>query len=174
MPYGEEQEKEIATIKDRTITLKLSDADCDRIARKAGNAGMTVGCLLEYFIGDLVDGTYTNGSDERMHANDWFDRCWFGMFPEENLLRYLLDYGHDVDDFLTVYDELEYYKAHPEEFAEDLAEAGDEGEAGLWFVEEYHEYIDEFLEKKKGEIDWEKEIEGCRKWLADYQQLKGE
>lgn len=37
---GEQQQKEIATIKPRTITLKLSDADCERIAKDAGKAGL--------------------------------------------------------------------------------------------------------------------------------------
>ena len=32
----EEQQKEIETIRERKITVKLSDADCDRLARKCG------------------------------------------------------------------------------------------------------------------------------------------
>ena len=36
MSYGEEQQKEIETIRERKITVKLSDADCDRLARKCG------------------------------------------------------------------------------------------------------------------------------------------
>ena len=83
MNYYEEQQKEIKTIKERSITLKLSDADCERIAVKAGKHGLTVGVLLQNFIGDLVDGTYSNGSDERAMAERWLERCWFGMFPEE-------------------------------------------------------------------------------------------
>lgn len=57
------KKKEIKTVKERSITLKLSDADCDRIAKKAGRSGLTVATLLENFIGDLVGGTYSNGSD---------------------------------------------------------------------------------------------------------------
>ena len=33
--WGKEQEKEIATIKERTIYLNLSDADCKRISTYA-------------------------------------------------------------------------------------------------------------------------------------------
>ena len=36
MSWGEEQQKEIETIRERKITVKLSDADCDRLARKCG------------------------------------------------------------------------------------------------------------------------------------------
>lgn len=63
--HGEQQKKEIETIRKRTIELELSDTDVKRIAEKAGAHGMTVGKLLESFIGDLVCGTYSNGSDER-------------------------------------------------------------------------------------------------------------
>ena len=73
----EDRKKEIETVKERTLVLKLSDADCDRILQKAASHGMTVSGLLESFIGDLVDGTFTNGSDERYLAEDWFNRCGF-------------------------------------------------------------------------------------------------
>jgi len=173
MSYDKEREKEIKTIKERTITLKLSDADCERIAAKAGGQGLTVGELLENFIGDLVDGTYSNGSDECDRAEQWFERCWFGMFPEENLLRHLLEWGHDVDDFLTAYDELKHYEANPQEFAEEVEEAKENGEEMLWFEQEYHYYIDDFLDNHE-EVAMKKEIELCRKWLTDFKRLKEE
>lgn len=89
MSWGEEQKKEIETIRERKITVKLSDADCDRLARKCGEHGLTIGELIENFVGDLVGGTYSNGSDERDYADQWFERCWFGMFPEPTLLNHL-------------------------------------------------------------------------------------
>jgi len=70
----EEQQKEIETIRERKITVKLSDADCDRLARKCGEHGLTIGELIENFVGDLVGGTYSNGSDERDYADQWFER----------------------------------------------------------------------------------------------------
>ena len=48
----EDRKKEIETIKERILVLKLSDADCDRILQKAASHGMTVSGLLESFIGD--------------------------------------------------------------------------------------------------------------------------
>ena len=48
--WGKEQEKEIATIKERTIYLNLSDADCKRISTYAAKANITVSQLLESFI----------------------------------------------------------------------------------------------------------------------------
>lgn len=90
MSCGEEQKKEIETIRERKITVKLSDADCDRLAKKCGECGLTIGELIENFVGDLVGGTYSNGSDERMYADKWFECCWFGMSPKPTLLHHLL------------------------------------------------------------------------------------
>lgn len=160
------QEKEIASIKERSIALKLSDNDCERISEKAGLHGLTVAELLENFIGDLVGGTYTNGSDECERANSWFERCWFGMFPEETLLWHLLETDIDIDDFLTTYDELKYFESNPEEFAEEIE--SDE----LWFKDDYESYIGDYLETHT-DIDIEKEIETCRQWLKDLENLKG-
>lgn len=90
---GEQQQEEIKTIRPRTIDVKLSDADVKRVSELAGAQGLTVGKLIENFIGDLVSGTYSNGSDERMYAQQWFERCWFGMLPDLTFLRYLIEWG---------------------------------------------------------------------------------
>lgn len=74
-----QQQEEIETIRSRTIEVKLSDADVKRISEKAAAHGLTVGELIENFIGDLVCGTYSNGSDERMYAEQWFERCWLSL-----------------------------------------------------------------------------------------------
>ena len=49
-----QQQEEIETIRSRTIEVKLSDADVKRISEKAAAHGLTVGELIENFIGDLV------------------------------------------------------------------------------------------------------------------------
>ena len=51
--------------------------------KKAASHGMTVSGLLESFIGDLVEGTFTNGSDERYLAEDWFNRCGSSVMIRE-------------------------------------------------------------------------------------------
>lgn len=93
----EDRKKEIKTIKERTLVLKLSDADCDRILQKATSHSMTVSELLESFIGDLVDGTFTNGSDERYLAEDWFNRCGFERDDKRTLLWHLLEQHADLE-----------------------------------------------------------------------------
>ena len=103
------QKNEIETIKPRTITVNLSDADVKRLAEKSGEGGLTISELLENFIGDLVDGTYSNGSDERMYAEQWYQRCWFAMFSDDTFLKFLLLWG-DLDDYIDLMDELESNK----------------------------------------------------------------
>lgn len=109
MNYFEKQEAEIATEKPRTFKLKLSDADVVRIFEKAGAAGLTPSELLENFIGDLVFGTHTNGSDERMYANQWFERCGFEEYDSSTFLRYILrwDNYNEVKNCLDDIDESE-------------------------------------------------------------------
>ena len=127
---AEEQKKEIETIKERQIFIKLSDADCERISKLCGAHSLTVGELLENFIGDLVCGTYTNGSDEEDYARNYFNRCWFGMFHEETLLSFLLEgWFCNVDNFFELleniksgYEELENYKENPTQYDEEEIE----------------------------------------------------
>jgi predicted DNA binding CopG/RHH family protein len=175
MNYNQEQEKEIETIKERTITLKLSDADCERISKLTGKNGLTVGVLLENFIGDLVTGTYSNGSDEREYAQRWFERCGFEMSSENTLLKHLLECGYDtedIEDFIIACDEIEYYKTHEEEYEEELQDAKEKGKEMTWFEKDFHNYTDKFIENNK-DVDIDKEIELCRKWLTDFQKLSG-
>lgn len=105
MSYSE-QKQEIATIHERPFNLMLSDADVIRIFEKAASVGLTVEQLLENFVGDLVDGTYSNGSDERMHAVQWFDRCGFRYLEDYTFLRFLIDRGA-VDEVINLCSDIE-------------------------------------------------------------------
>lgn len=108
MICGEQQQKEIATIKPRTLELKLSDADYRRIAEKAATAEMTVEELLEGFIGDLVCGTYSHGSDERDLADQWFERCGFSFYNNDSFLHYLIS-EYALDDFVDAWLDFDVY-----------------------------------------------------------------
>lgn len=165
---NEQQQKEISTIKERTITLKLSDADCERLAKKCGKSGLTISQLFENFAGDLVDGTYSNGSDERMYAEQWFNRCWFAHPYEETLLKELLEWDRDIEDFIIVCDEKKYFEEHPEEYEDELE---DQDIEDLSFNEDYRYYTEEFLEKYP-DADMEKEINLCRRWLEALNKFK--
>lgn len=75
------QEQEIKTIKPRTYEIRLSDADVQRLKEVASLKDLTPEQLLQTFIGDLVNGTYSSGSDERLLAEQYFDRLVY--FPDQ-------------------------------------------------------------------------------------------
>lgn len=165
-----QKNKEIETIKERSIKLNLSDADCVRISELCGRHNLTVSKLLENFIGDLVDGTYSNGSDEREFAERWFERCWFGTPVDETLLKWLLDYGIDVEEFLDLidnikvgYEELELYKKDPGLYDEEEVEYL-KIDIDSW-EEELKDYKSRYL-KENSKAEWEKEIADVRKWFT--------
>lgn len=165
------QREEIETIRERSISLKLSDADVKRICEKAGGVGITVSGLLENFIGDLVSGTYNNGSDERRLANEWFERCWFGIFPENTFLKYLMD-RDSVEDILEYWNEINWFKNLEE--TEDLSNNDKE------FLEELEERMNEKFKEFQGqrkvdeeEVTLDDEMEKVIKWGNEYKQIHG-
>lgn len=179
---GEQQKREIATIKPRTITLKLSDADCERIAKEAGKAGLTVSELLENFIGDLVGGTYSNGSDEREFASQWYERCGFGMFPDATLIRYLLEdwqedsFIEDLDELQSMKEDIAYYEELENPDADDLEdlkmckECFSEVESRI--DEVYSNYV-KWCGKEKPQSK-DEAISGVIAWRDELSRLKGE
>jgi hypothetical protein len=174
-----DQQKEIETIKEREITLKLSDADVERVFKKAGEVGLTVSELLQNFIGDLVYGTYSNGSDERMYANQWFERCWFGMFPDKTFLRYLIYWTDQLENVSDLWDDIQGYKeeielskTHPEKFDDEEIQALHEDLKS--FEDELNEIFSDFKKWAKDEKigTLEEEIEKVVKFNAEMEQMK--
>lgn len=155
-----------------TITVNLSDADVKRLAEKSGEGGLTISELLENFIGDLVDGTYSNGSDERMYAEQWYQRCWFAMFSDDTFLKFLLLWG-DLDDYIDLMDELESNKKEMAEMTADAEEySAEERDELQEYINELQKEIDyfwgKFLERnrKKESYVFEKEIENIMAWKS--------
>lgn len=111
------KQNEVKTIYARDFKLNLSTADVDRLFEKAEGVGLTPSQLLENFIGDLVNGTYTNGSDERMCANQWFDRCGFSYSEQpKSFLGWLLEYstGDTICDYAMDWLMLKEYEEQAE------------------------------------------------------------
>lgn len=170
-----QQKREIATIKPRSITVDLSDADCQRILERCAENGMTVGDLVKNFVGDLIYGTYTNGSDEREYANQWFNRCWFAN-REKTLLCHLLDYGYDPAEYLTAVhdlrkdeDDKEYMQNHPEECCKDE----DDLEMLTEEIENVKKYIEEMDKGFKATRDIDSELEIISRWVAERKAILG-
>ena len=173
MSYGEQQ-KEIETIRERKITVKLSAADCDRLVIKCGEHGLTIGELIENFVGDLVGGTYSNESDERDYADRWFERCWFGMFPEQTLLSHLLCNGYEPENYLDLLDCIKYAE-YDKERAKEIPEEYDEEE--LSFIDgdiaEWEEKLHDMRENWEPETEpnMGEEIERIKKWVEEKEEL---
>lgn len=177
-----EQQKEIETIKPRTYSLNLSDADVKRIAKTAGAYGLTVSELLENFIGDLVSGTYSNGSDERMYAEQWAERCWFSLDPEKNLVQYLCSeaWEFDFSDLIDVLERIDDIKADIEITKKNIAEPDDK-----WTDIVYHKYnddrtnyecipcynsLEEYIASEKQDlVDYQEALEESLEELKEYQ-----
>lgn len=167
---GSEQAEEIKTIRERNVVLKLSDADVKRISEKAGAVGLTVAELFENFVGDLVCGTYDNGSDERDFANRWFERCGFSWMNDDTFLKYLIDYS-EIEDFVEDWDEIKWYEQNPEDLKEDketydmLKERVDES---------FSDYAKQLERHEKEMPNFEDEMKLVMKWWAEYKTLKGD
>lgn len=177
--FYENQQKEIRTIRERTLTLRLSDADVKRICKKAGSVGLTVSELLENFIGDLVCGTYSNGSDERDFADNWFDRCCFNFVATPTFLRYSLSnffFENVVELYNDIQEEEEYLadlKSEPVE--QDKWEEIKAVEENINFLnEQLQEYFDEYRKAwKKTNASLEKEMKLFLDWNQQYENLLG-
>jgi len=146
----------------RTITLELPEDDLKAICQKAGGAGLKVSELLENFIEDLVYSSRNNGSDERMYANQWFDRCWFGMGFHKSFLGYLIEMD-ESEAFIDAWEDLEEYKQQ-KEF--DRYEREDMESLEGYIKRAYENYKescevkqDSFEEDMKIVLDWYAEVE---------------
>lgn len=176
------QDEEILSIKERTFSIKLSDADVERLYEKTGKAGLTVSELFENFVGDLVCGTYSNGSDERMYANDWFDRCWFSMgFGDMSFLQWLIE-NDSVEDALTAWDDLQDARNDLKELHAhgELDEDDKEDEETFKDTIAYDEKIlNDLFSEYKGEeraiknSTLESEMEKVIQWHEQKEKMKG-
>lgn len=161
------QQEEIETIKERNIVLKLSDADCERIFELCGKNNLSVLELLENFIGDLIDGTYSNGSNERELAQQWLERCGFDWNPKPTLLQWLLETGTNIERFLdlineikTGYQELEYWQKDSKNEKEIIFLQT--------YIEEREEIVADYKSRYKEEnpnADWDKELVNVKEWF---------
>jgi hypothetical protein len=175
---NEQQDEEIKTIRERNISIKLSDADVERLFNKIGESGLTVSELFENFVGDLVAGTYSNGSDERMYANQWFDRCWFGMdFGERSFLQWLIT-NDSVSEAISAWNDLQDAKNELQEFQ--IEDESDEEYADNCRedISYYEDILNDLFNGYKGEntvnssSTLESEMDKVMQWQDEITKLK--
>lgn len=88
-----------------TLTLELTQDDFMDFAKKAARVSISPESLLENMIADLICGQDTNGSDERMHMENWFNRCRPNWTTENNFLTHLMRFDileHLLDNYNEV------------------------------------------------------------------------
>lgn len=157
-------------VSERTVGIQMSDEDAEKLSAIAANHGKTVSELLSGFVGDLICGSQTNGSDEREFAELWLSRC-YGYWEDDSLLAHLANSDPDVNaavgEFLTQYDDWKLSLEHPEQFSDEFAECPGEKLYCQMVVEDYlrgWSHADDIPEE---------EIKRCRQWLLEANQLNG-
>ena len=140
------------------IELNLSENEVTRLKIKAAQGGMSVPELLTSFANDLICGSQTNGSDERMYANDWYDRCGF-TFGENSFLSKMAE-DHVIEQYLETWDCLKSAReAYAEEEDEEIRQEISED------IEVYEAELKSAYSECGGKGDWEKELADAeRKW----------
>lgn len=154
MTYLEKQNAEIETIKLRAFFIDLSDADVVRIYKKAASCGCTPSDILKNFIGDLVFGTSTNGSDERMYVSQWFDRARHNGWTNKNFLSFILDNEY-YDSVISYIDDIDEGKEGIKLLADDEKYDEDRKYFGLLIEEGRKELLDLFNEYSSRNPDGE-------------------
>lgn len=164
----------IQKYKERTVTLNLTDEDCERVSELCALNDVSVSELLANFIGDLVGRSSSHGCDERVFAQAYFDRCCYDVYGQETLLKWLIRESIDIKEFLeltdelaSAYEELREYEQNPEDYAEDI-------ECMKQVISYKEEELDEYRAGYPLRcLTWEEEVANVRKWFDGLQQFKG-
>ncbi len=145
----------------RTISIRLYQDEVEELCRKSGKVGLSIGELFENFVADLICGTHTNGSDERMYIEQWFNRCYFSIMPEETFLSYLLEM-REIDSVLECWETLQELKELEEPDCYDKEELEIQQNTLEEYFQEYRTYTREPTEDQL-ELLWKRCWNGIRK-----------
>lgn len=175
----QEQEKDRQTIKPRQFALSLSADDTQRFYDLAYSMGTTPAEILTGFVCDLIDGTQTRGSDERMYARQYFDRCRYGLFAQQTFLTWTLqnDRMEEIADLLQTAGyaagDLTYYAEHPEEadpsIIADLKQ--EEAEAQQDIADLYREYTEDAERSREPAQELQEGIKAIRAYWQELEAM---
>lgn len=147
----------------RIVSIRLYQDEVEELCRKSGKVGLSIVELFENFVADLICGTHTNGSDERMYIEQWFDRCYFSIMPEETFLSYLLEM-REIDRVLECWEILQELKELEEPDCYDKEELEIQQNTLEEYFQEYRTYTREPVEDQleaamEKVLEWNKERE---------------
>lgn len=161
--------------------VELTDSTLTAFFEMCYRNGTDPAEVLAGFINDLVCGEYTRGSDERMYAQQYFDRCCYDLGAQHTFLRYLLNY----DELQTLLDAIEqkqdaendlaYYEQHPDDpdgtadFLQDLRDIIKEADALIQDL--YTEYTEHTKHEQPETL--EAGLQTVQDYLNKLEQLKG-
>uniref|UniRef100_UPI004056D941 hypothetical protein n=1 Tax=Agathobacter sp. TaxID=2021311 RepID=UPI004056D941 len=181
MTYAEYQESLRKEVQPRNIEVKLSREECEKLMDLCGRNGITLGKLIGSFVGDLVEGSHSNGAEGRDLAQRWFSKTLEkdGSDGSETLLEYIFDKDGSTDPFLNLLEDIELAKEDVEGFEKEpegywlKAEEVEERKKDLEYLEQlYREFINGFMEIKP-EADLQKEISNVKEWAGKKACLSG-
>ena len=157
------------TVRERGIYVRMSENDCIELLRIAACNGMTPGELVGAFIGDLVGGTYTNGSDERMKAAEWLDRCCFDMIRGKTFTGYLAG-RYELRDAVCNLEELDQLREDIK--TEDPERAAETAKLITAYEDELKTMYREYTERTEDPAETEEEaMNGLRQYLEESERL---
>lgn len=113
----------------RFFALNLTEADNLAFIDKCFRDGTTPAEVLEGFINDLVAGSESRGSDERMLAEEYYNRCGYSFSGNsETFMQWLLNNGIIADlmdepeetEIADIYKEYISETEHPESLEEGM------------------------------------------------------
>lgn len=151
------------TLKERRLSLTLSDYEAEEILRLTISSGTTLEELLADFIGDLVNGYHSSGSDERRLAKEYFDRLSYphSLQNQETFLQWSLKHGY-FEELEELFKEYEDEKNIPEpdtniiemciyeidEFFEMYCQSLDEDRAKIVYRNKEIRRVQDFIKKR--------------------------
>ena len=133
------------------LKVFMTSEDKTKLWDFAGSYGVTPSVIISHFIGDLINGSFSCGSDERNIATSWLERTYLGV-PKPSLLSYLIYNGYNVNSFLKVYNN---------------SSSKDNNSTKI-----LNEYLNR-REERFGICDIEKEINSCRIWVKEKLATRG-
>lgn len=169
-------------LRQRNFAVELTDRDAAAFLEMCYRNGTDPAEVLAGFINDLVCGSHTRGSDERMYAQQYFERCCYDVCAPETFLRYLLNY----DELTTLLDcmetrqdaadDLAYYAEHPDDpdgtadFLQDLRDVVQEADAEIQKI--YTEYTAHTKHEQPETL--ETGLQAVREYIKNLDSMKGE
>ncbi len=165
--------------KKRSFTLELTDKETAAFIEMCFRDGTTPTEVLEGFICDLTEAERTRGSDERMLATQYYERCGYGFFfsgEHHTFTQWLLydyrmeDIAEALDDIKDLEKEVQYLTEHPDEAYE--GELEDLGAQIADCKENIETIYQEYTAEVKSPDSLEDGLKGVREYLETIEKAK--